>query len=351
MTDSMPVREPAREPARQMGPCPVCGHELARPISSCSSCHTPHHADCWSYNEGCAIFGCGVKPATPPPPSLAARVLPRVSVTLLLMSLLAAFALTRSVDVRVDDLGIDTKQQVAAASWMTTPSARCVLEVVRADEPDVVLFRRHTPRAHYHRLDLPFIKPGETYLVRVTSRSGWGNGETISQLYRAPEPEPAGSRSSLDALTAAAAGLRAAMPPRPASLAPASVPPASVSLAPFAGRDPFRFPFAPGLTTHVRPDHPRGPWTAFDMRMTQHEGQMSWRTRAPLMFCRVLVMRDSTLKGVEKVVDSTTRAGGHFHHVTVDGLEPDTNYQMLVLGFPEGGDPIQSPVLAFRTLP
>lgn len=39
--------------------CPVCGDPLAgRPTRACPRCHTPHHADCWSYLGTCAIFGC-----------------------------------------------------------------------------------------------------------------------------------------------------------------------------------------------------------------------------------------------------------------------------------------------------
>lgn len=326
MTETLPVRA--------MGPCPVCGQSLSKPISSCASCHTPHHAECWSYNEGCSIFGCGVKPAPvePPPPSVMARVLPRISVTLLLFALFGIFAAGgQRIAVRVDDLSIDAKGNTTAASWMTTPRSRCVLEVVRADQPEVVLYKRHTSRSHHHRLELPFIKAGETYLVRVTSQGGWMNGETISQLYRAPEAAPP---APLDALSNAAAGFRA-MAPRAAAA---------------FSRDPFRFPFGAGISTRVRPEPARGPWTSFDMRMSQREGQISWRTRESLMFCRVLVMRDSTVKSVEKVVDATSRAG-HFHRVKIDGLEPDTSYQMLVLGFPTNGDPIQSPVIAFRTMP
>jgi hypothetical protein len=28
----------------------------------CPRCEAPHHADCWDYNGGCAIFGCGSVP-------------------------------------------------------------------------------------------------------------------------------------------------------------------------------------------------------------------------------------------------------------------------------------------------
>lgn len=326
MTETLPVRA--------MGPCPVCGQSLSKPISSCASCHTPHHAECWEYNEGCSIFGCGVKPAPPepPPPSLMARVLPRVSVTLLLFALFGLFALGgRRVSVRVDDLSIDAKGTVTTASWMTTPRSACVMEVVRAEDPDVVLYRRHTTRSHHHRLELPFIKAGETYLVRVMSQGGWGHGETISQLYRAPDPAPL--PAAFDKFLKTVATANAAIP-----------------RAPTFTRDPFQMPFG-GLTTRVRPLDPRSVWTSFDMKLGQQAGQISWRTRTPVLFCRVLLMRDSTLKGVEKVVDATSRVGGHFHRVSLDGLEPDTSYQMLVLGFPETGDPIQSPVVSFRTMP
>lgn len=27
----------------------------------CTSCGTPHHAQCWEYNNGCAVFNCGGK--------------------------------------------------------------------------------------------------------------------------------------------------------------------------------------------------------------------------------------------------------------------------------------------------
>lgn len=336
-------------PAREMGPCPVCGQTLARPIASCSQCHTPHHADCWSYNEGCAIYGCGAKPA-PPPPASAARTLPRLSLTVAFMSLFALFALGgRNINVRVEDLNVDASGRVPCVSWMTAPRSRCVIEVVRADDPRVVLFRRHTPRSHHHRVELAFIKPGETYLVRVTSQSGLFAGETMSQLYRAPD-EPASkpaqsftaATTSLDLVPSAFATPESSAPPE------SSMPPKPHPA--FRPRDPFRLP-GHGYSIQVRPEVPRGPFTAFDLRLASHGAQLSWRTRQPLSLCRVLILRDSTLRGVEKVVDATSRVGGHLHRVSLDGLDPDTSYQVLVLGFPGDGDPIQSPVLSLRTLP
>ncbi|MFA5142001.1 MAG: RING finger protein [Candidatus Woesearchaeota archaeon] len=39
--------------------CPVCGTSMKRKRKVCPRCRTPHHRDCWRYNKGCAIFGCG----------------------------------------------------------------------------------------------------------------------------------------------------------------------------------------------------------------------------------------------------------------------------------------------------
>jgi len=351
---------------RELGPCPVCGQTLSRPINSCSSCHTPHHADCWEYNQGCSIFGCGAKPPPPPTTHPGARaVLARLAFIGTFLMLFGMFELGgHALSVRVDDLAVDTVAHNTVANWMTTPRSRCMIEVVRADEPDVVLFRKHTPRCHHHRVELPFIKPGQTYLVRVTSQSGIFSGETMSQLFRSPEePAPSPVLAAMTPPPAPFAPLPFPMPPYPMSPhggpppfahafhhwpAPPP-PPLPLGLAEMAPRDPFRMP-SNSIRLHVRPEDRHAPFSNFDLRIQSHDGQVTWRTRTPLMFCRVLVMRDSTLKGVDRVVDASSR-NGVFHRVNLEGLDPDTNYHLLVLGFPESGDPLQSPVLAFRTLP
>lgn len=43
------------------GACPVCGDELAKSVVWCRTCGTPHHKDCWKFNQGCAKFACGGK--------------------------------------------------------------------------------------------------------------------------------------------------------------------------------------------------------------------------------------------------------------------------------------------------
>ncbi|MBI3892338.1 MAG: redoxin domain-containing protein [Candidatus Wallbacteria bacterium] len=51
------------------GDCPVCAGTIdERRRVVCPRCDTPHHLDCYSYNQGCAIFGCDPgRPATPLP--------------------------------------------------------------------------------------------------------------------------------------------------------------------------------------------------------------------------------------------------------------------------------------------
>lgn len=38
--------------------CRVCASLLTGERVLCPRCETPHHADCWRYNGGCALFGC-----------------------------------------------------------------------------------------------------------------------------------------------------------------------------------------------------------------------------------------------------------------------------------------------------
>jgi len=44
------------------GKCPICGELMdgaGNNVWRCERCHTPHHADCWSYAGQCGVFGCG----------------------------------------------------------------------------------------------------------------------------------------------------------------------------------------------------------------------------------------------------------------------------------------------------
>lgn len=39
--------------------CPVCSEDLGRKeLVLCGDCHAPHHARCWAYNKGCALYAC-----------------------------------------------------------------------------------------------------------------------------------------------------------------------------------------------------------------------------------------------------------------------------------------------------
>lgn len=55
--DPAPVRQAA---------CPVCACPIEADPVICPRCSTPHHADCWEYSGGCAIFGCTRAPSLSP---------------------------------------------------------------------------------------------------------------------------------------------------------------------------------------------------------------------------------------------------------------------------------------------
>ena len=38
--------------------CAICGVGLSGIRRVCGRCETPYHTDCWTYNGGCAIYGC-----------------------------------------------------------------------------------------------------------------------------------------------------------------------------------------------------------------------------------------------------------------------------------------------------
>jgi len=51
--------------ARSGSECPVCGHRVEGDGRNCPKCGTPHHADCWKYSGGCAIYGCEARARKP----------------------------------------------------------------------------------------------------------------------------------------------------------------------------------------------------------------------------------------------------------------------------------------------
>lgn len=324
---------------RELGPCPVCGQVLGRPITACGTCHTPHHADCWSYNEGCAIYACGSKPSAPRPASrLSPEVmLPRLAFLASLISLGVMFAAGgRPATVALDDLSVEVASHAATATFMTTPRARCTVEIVRADAPDIVVSRRRTARSRHHRVELAGLRPGGLYIMRVSTQGTFREGQTFSQLFRTPDEKPAKVDPQVFAMDATPSVRLPLVPASPDLLGGDA-----------ARRDPFQLPAA-GVNVRLQTD--KAPFSTFDLKMNATDGTVSWRTRTPMTLCRVLISRDETLKGVWRVVDATSRGGGTAHKVSLSGLETDTSYQLLVLAFPARGEPVQAPVVAFRTL-
>ena len=53
-------------PGQSPGRCAVCqcAFEAGEESVRCPSCQAPFHADCWSENGGCAVYGCAAVPAT-----------------------------------------------------------------------------------------------------------------------------------------------------------------------------------------------------------------------------------------------------------------------------------------------
>jgi C4-type Zn-finger protein len=51
----------------QDGNCPICGQGIFRRKMKCPVCKTPHHEECWDYNEKCGMYACnGVKTVEAP---------------------------------------------------------------------------------------------------------------------------------------------------------------------------------------------------------------------------------------------------------------------------------------------
>ncbi len=38
--------------------CPVCGDPTKVNVKLCPDCDTPHHEECWKYQDGCSMYGC-----------------------------------------------------------------------------------------------------------------------------------------------------------------------------------------------------------------------------------------------------------------------------------------------------
>jgi len=54
-------RMTASRAEKDLSTCPLCQTRVLRGevFVSCPSCHAQYHDDCWEYNGGCAVYGCG----------------------------------------------------------------------------------------------------------------------------------------------------------------------------------------------------------------------------------------------------------------------------------------------------
>ena len=62
--------DPPKPSAVSVPKCPVCTTELSRHgLVLCQKCSTPHHRQCWTFNKGCGVYGCGCRILVLPPAS------------------------------------------------------------------------------------------------------------------------------------------------------------------------------------------------------------------------------------------------------------------------------------------
>lgn len=60
-------KDPAKASLPQAPRCPVCGEGLTQStLVLCRACSSPHHRKCWTFNKGCAVFGCGCRTFSQP---------------------------------------------------------------------------------------------------------------------------------------------------------------------------------------------------------------------------------------------------------------------------------------------
>ena len=61
-----PASRPTVGPAAVSGNCAICQCEIAAGDDAlqCPGCSGTFHADCWEYNQGCAVYGCSEAPPT-----------------------------------------------------------------------------------------------------------------------------------------------------------------------------------------------------------------------------------------------------------------------------------------------
>mgnify|MGYP006286295991 CR=1 FL=1 len=48
-------------PGDEVPCCRICGELIYFNRIFCARCETPHHLDCWQYNNGCSVYACGCR--------------------------------------------------------------------------------------------------------------------------------------------------------------------------------------------------------------------------------------------------------------------------------------------------
>lgn len=292
------------------GHCPVCRAQVEGAIVACASCLTSYHRDCWDYNQGCAIFACtrGPHEGRPMTPVAAAENLRRTLLSSAAGFLVALIFFWPGL-VRIDPLRCRAENGALQFSWATSRSVECLLEVARDEQFRELVSRTITDSAQWHEASVA-VSPAEVYYYRVRPLgTEWAREMSRWGWIRLP-------RVALE---------------KPQVLEPrARAHPVSLGAA-MAG-DFF--------SSYV-----------FDYDEKSGLMDVLWATREPVDLCRVVLSRDVSLTGVEKVIDAATATGGLYHKVTLP-LARGSGYRFLILALPSGGgSPMQSPIQEIAPLP
>jgi hypothetical protein len=329
-----------------LGPCPICGACLSRPTASCPRCHTAHHLECWEYNGGCSIYGCESRPVSPSaspvvPPAVNRMMWGSVA----LLTLLTAITIVRHACAPVHSMGPRFSHGSLQLQYSTNHPTPVVIEVTTQGGGRTPLFRTVTATGNFHTARVTGVRPGEIYLARAWTPGVCGiSGPVATEVVLAPRPEAAQPVSYKPAVASKDPSL-VDFPHSPLASIRSSL---RLKLEPdLPLSHPDRIPG--NLDLHWEPGSSTAAFRSIDIETRPVLCSVRFRTRRPMSFCRVVLSRDASLHGIERVFDAQTRRGV-FHSVEILGLAPDTSYQVLILAFPSNGDPVQSPILAFRTM-
>jgi hypothetical protein len=113
--------------------CAVCRHPVyPERLIECHRCETSHHADCWEYNGGCAVYGCRPRHSDQ---TATARPAPRLERTVANLALLGLAGMMLWV----------ANQRPAFMDCGPLLSPRCTIAEEQRCEPTIIVIREQAP--------------------------------------------------------------------------------------------------------------------------------------------------------------------------------------------------------------